>query len=140
MRQLTAEEELARIVSGKKVPISPDMDHEAFIELAQSILDNDDAAAMYSDANVEAIQAQMAQHEALVEAMNAQSKQAAQANQQMTNQMGVAGGIQPGQAPFSNPYNDFQASRSSLMNEAAGPGGMLPGMQKPNPGQAGDME
>lgn len=140
LRQLTAEEELARIISGKKVPISPEMDHASFIELAQSILDSDEAVNMYGDANLEALKAQMAQHEAMQEAMDAQAKQANQANQQMTNQMGVAGGIQPGQAPFSNPYNDFQASRASLMNEAAGPGGMLPGMQKPNPGTQGDME
>lgn len=133
IRQLTAEEELARIVHGKKVPITPDMDHQSFIKLAQEVLGSEDAAAMYGPAQMDAVKSQLSQHEAIMKAMEAQAGQIAQANQQQFNAMGVAGGAQPGQAPFMNPYNDFQSSRASLMNEAAGPGGMLPGMQKPVP-------
>lgn len=133
-RQLTAEEELARIVNGKSVPLTPDMDHAGFISLAQDLLASDEAEQMYGGAQLEAVQAQMAQHQALSQALEAQSKQIAQANQQMTNQMGVAGGIQPGQSPFLNQYNDFQSARANLMNQAAQPGQQLPGAQKPAPG------
>jgi hypothetical protein len=142
IRQLTAEEELARIVAGKKVPITPDQDHQAFIKLAQDLLGNEEALAMYGPASMDMIKSQMSQHEAIMKAMEAQAGQIAQANQQQFNAMGVAGGVQPGAKPmlqgggpaegFSNPYNDFQSARASLMNDAAGPGGMVPGMQKPN--------
>jgi hypothetical protein len=134
IRQLTGEEELARILHGKSVPITPDMDHEGFIAKAQEVLASEEADMMYGKAQIEAIQSQMSQHEAILESMKAQAGQIAQASQQSSNAMGVAGGIQPGQAPFMNTYNDFQASRANLQAQAAGPGGMLPGMQKPAPG------
>lgn len=142
-RQLTAEEELARIVAGKKVQITPDMDHEGFAKLAELMLANEEAVSYYGAAGVEAIKAQKSQHEALQKSMEAQAGQIAQANQQQNNAMGVAGGAQSGGKPmlgggaaegFSNPYNDFQSARAGLMNSAAGPGGMLPGMQKPAAG------
>jgi hypothetical protein len=134
IRQLTGEEELARLLNGKSVPITPDMDHEEFLAKAQEVLSSEDSLGMYGNAALKAVESQMAQHKALLQAMQAQAGQIAQANQQQFNAMGVAGGVQPGQAPFMNSYNDFQASRSSLQNQAAGPGGMLPGMQKPAPG------
>ncbi len=137
MRQLTAEEELARILNGKSVPISPDMDHGKFIELGRETLTSDEAPSMYGEQVMKALEAQITQHEAIMKSMEAQAGQIAQANQQQFNAMGVAGGVQPGQAPFMNPYNDFQSSRASLMNAAAGPGGMVPGMQKPAPGSEG---
>ncbi len=133
IRQLTAEEELARIVHGKKVPITPDMDHQAFIDLATEVMASEDAMAMYGASAMDMIKSQLSQHEALMKAMEAQAGQVAQANQQTVNGMGMGGAAAPGQAPFLNPYNDFQASRASLMSDAAGPGGMVPGMQKPNP-------
>ena len=134
VRNLTADEELARIIAGKKVPVSPDQDHKAFIELAKEILGNPESMTTYGGTLLDAIKTQMSQHEAIMQAMEAQAGQIAQANQQQFNAMGVAGGAQPGQAPFLNPYNDFQSARAGLMNSAAGPGGMLPGMQKPAPG------
>lgn len=135
VRQLTAEEELARIVNGKSVPLSPDMDHEKFISLAQTMLQDEEAAAMYGKSALDAVSSQMQQHKALMEAMKAQAGQIAQANQQSFNKMGVAGGAQPGQAPFMNQYNDFQASRANLMNQVGSDAGtMIPGAQKPPSG------
>jgi len=129
VRQLTAEEELGRIVNGKSVPISPDMDHQRFIELAQELLGQQEAEAMYGPGQLEAVRAQMQQHMAIMKAMEAQAKQIAQANQQSFNSMGVAGGVQPGQAPFMNPYNDFQAARSNLTEQLGGKEAMIPGAQ-----------
>lgn len=129
VRQLTAEEELARIVAGKKVPLSPDMDHARFVELAKELLGQDNAEAMYGKGALEALQAQSKQHEALMQAMQAQAKQIAQANQQGFNAMGVAGGVQPGQAPFLNPYNDFQAARTNLMDQLGGAEAGVPGAE-----------
>lgn len=134
-RQLTAEEELSRIVNGKRVPISPDMDHPRFIELAQELIAQPEADQMYGKPQLEAVRAQMNQHQSMLQALEAQSKQIAQANQQSFNAMGVAGGAQPGQAPFMNPYNDFQAARADVaggaegFSEQAGGGRPAPGAQ-----------
>lgn len=139
VRQLTAEEELSRILHGKTVPVTPDMDHERFIELAQEIIAEDEAIKVYGEQKISNVRAQMQQHQAIMEAMQSQANQIAQAQQQSYNQMGVAGGVQPGGAPmlsqgaqnFSNPYNDFQQSRAQLMNQLGETTGtMIPGMQK----------
>lgn len=125
VRNLTAEEELARIVNGKQVPITPEMDHPRFIELATELMEQEDVDKMYGVGQLEAVRAQMQQHQAILQAMEAQSKQIAQSNQQSFNAMGVAGGVQPGQAPFLNPYNDFQSARANLtqnLESQSGPG------------------
>lgn len=130
VRQLSAEEELARIVNGKTVPITPDMDHARFIELAQELMSQEGVEQMYGKPQLEALRAQSGQHQAIMQAMEAQSKQIAQANQQSFNAMGVAGGAQPGAAPFLNPYNDFQAARANLTDQLGAEGGpMIPGAQ-----------
>lgn len=127
IRQLTAEEELARVVNGKSVPITPDMDHARFIELAQELMGQDGVEQMYGAPQLEAVRSQMNQHQAIMQAMEAQSKQIAQAQQQGFNAMGVAGGVQPGQAPFLNPYNDFQAARANLTEQLGGADAGIPG-------------
>lgn len=134
-RQLTAEEELARVVNGKAVAITPDMDHQRFIELAQEMIGNKDAEVLWGKPALEAVRSQMNQHMALMQAMENQASQIAQAQQQGFNAMGVAGGVQPGSAPFLNPYNDFQSSRASLMNDLGSrTGQMIPGAEKPPSG------
>lgn len=129
VRQLTAEEELSRLVNGKNVPITPDMDHARFIELGQELLANEDAIKLYGQAQLERVRAQLQQHQAMLQALEAQAKQIAQANQQGFNAMGVAGGVQPGQAPFLNPYNDFQAARANLTEQLGGKEAGIPGAQ-----------
>lgn len=138
IRQLTAEEEVARIIQGMKVPITPEMDHQGFIDIAQDILSNEDAIKAYGGERINGLKAQMQQHMSMMEAMQAQANQIAQAQQQSYNAMGVAGGVQPGASPmlgqgqmnFLNPYNDFQQSRSQLMNQLGeSTGTMIPGMQ-----------
>lgn len=137
IRQLTAEEELARLIQGLKVPITPDMDHQGFIEFAQDLLANEDYIKQMGGDRISLIKGQMQQHMSMLEAMNAQANQIAQASQQQFNAMGVAGGVQPGmspmlqqgQIPFLNPYNDFQQSRGQLMNQLGEKTGtMIPGM------------
>ena len=130
--QLTAEEELARLVNGKQAPITPDMDHEGFIRLATQLLQSPDAPELYGGQAMNAIQGQLNQHKAMLQALQAQAKQIAQANQQMFNGMGAGGGAQPGQAPFMNAYNDFQAARSQLQAGASEQmGATIPGQQAP---------
>ena len=129
VRSLTAEEELRRVLAGKQVPISPEQDHQAFLELAMELVATEGAEQTYGKAALEAVQAQAKQHEALMKAMQAQAGQIAQANQQQFNSMGVAGGVQPGQAPFLNAYNQFESSRSSLNNQIEeGTGAPPPGV------------
>lgn len=126
MRQLTAEEELARIIHGKHVPLTPDMDHARFIELATGLLHSEEAEQIYEVGVLEAVRGQMQQHTALMKAMDAQAKQLAQAQQQQFNGMGAGGAAAPGMAPnLMNPYNDFQQSRGKLnenIGEMAGGG------------------
>jgi hypothetical protein len=132
VRQLTPEEELARVLAGKSVPISPDMDHQGFMELATEFLQGEGILEMYGQAGINAVKAQLKQHQSIQEAMQAQAKQISQANQQGFNAMGVAGGVQPGQAPFLNPYNDFQSARAGLLNQTGENSGLMqPGAQKP---------
>lgn len=134
-RQLTAEEELARLVNGKKIAVTPQDDHEGFVKLAEDFLDQDGVEKMYGRETVQAIEAQIQQHQAMQEAMEAQANQIAQANQQMVNGMGAGGAAAPGMPPmnFGNPYNDFQMARSDVAKQAGGP---VPGM----PGVGGDEE
>jgi hypothetical protein len=128
--QLTAEEELARLVNGKRTPVTPESDHENFIRIAEQLVKSPDAPSMYGGGVLNAVQSQIQQHKAMVEALQAQAKQIAQANQQQFNGMGPGGGAAPGQAPFMNAYNDFQAARSQLQNGAADQmGGPIPGQQ-----------
>ena len=135
VRQLTAEEELSRIIHGKQVPLSADMDHEGFINKAMEILDDEYAEQTYGPAILESIKSQIEQHKTLNDAMKAQAGQIAQAQQQQFNAMGVAGGVQPGAAPFMNPYNDFQSARAGIMDQASQSAGqMVPGAQKPPKG------
>lgn len=129
IRSLLPQEELSRLVHGKKVPITPEMDHQGFIDYAQEFMAQEGLEDMYGPQQIDAIKAQMQQHQAMAQAMEAQARQIAQANQQQFNQMGVAGGAQPGQAPFMNPYNDFQAARSNLMGQLGeSTGTPVPGM------------
>jgi hypothetical protein len=130
--QLTGEEEIARIIHGKSVEINPQGDHAGFIRHAERMLADKEFDEHYGR-NVRAkIESQVQQHKAIMQAMEAQAKQAAQANQQQANMMGAGGGAQPGQAPFMNAYNDFQASRSQLLTQANNESGMqTAGSQKP---------
>lgn len=131
IRQLTPEEELARVLAGKKVPISPDMDHQGFIELATEFTQGEGIMEMYGQAAINGVKSQLKQHQSIQEAMQAQAKQIAQANQQGFNAMGVAGGVQSGQAPFLNPYNDFQSARAGLLEQTGEQSGVMqPGAQK----------
>jgi hypothetical protein len=135
-RRLTAEEEIRRILAGKVVKVTPELDHEGFVALAEAVMAQEGVEEMYGLERLQMVEAQSKQHQAMLEAMQAQAAQAAQANQQMFNGMGMAGGAAPGQAPFLNPYNDFQSSRASLMNGLGeSTGMMMPGAQKPPGGQ-----
>lgn len=127
-RQFTAEEELARILHGKQVPITPDMDHQRFIELATGIINAEESLQMYGEGTIEAVRGQLQQHTAMAKAMQAQAAQIQQAQQQQNNAMGMGGGAMPGSAPnLMNPYNDFHQSKNALTNNlgemAGGPTG-----------------
>ncbi len=134
IRQFTAEEELARILAGKPVQVSADMEHKRFLELAEEVLGQEGAEQMYGANGLNAVRAQQQQHQAIMEAMENQQKQANQAMQQQTNSMGAGGAAMPGpggqgQAPFMNPYNDFQAARANLTDQLGGKEAGIPGAQ-----------
>jgi hypothetical protein len=125
-RQFTAEEELRRVLAGQTVEIQPDMDHQGFIDLGQKIIDQEGADQLYGQNAMAAVQSQIQQHTAIMEAMKAQAAQIAQANQQTANKMGVAGGINSGQAPFLNMNNAAMAGAGNINSGVQQQGGLAP--------------
>lgn len=137
-RILTAQEELRRVLAGQHVDVTPEMDHQGFIDLWDQMKDQDGLDVMYGKDALDAADAQYQQHQAMNDAMQAQAAQIQQANQQQMN--GAAGGIAPGQPPLLpnmglNTYNDFQIGRSNLNNSIQAKTGMaVPGMANPKQG------
>jgi hypothetical protein len=136
-RVLTAEEELRRILAGYAIQVTPELDHEGFINLADKITEQENFDSMYGPEARNLVDSQKQQHQAMLDAMMAQAAQIQQANQQMFNAMGPGSGIAPGQAPILpnmglNTYNDFQIGRSNLNQEIqASSGQAVPGMANP---------
>lgn len=136
-RILTAEEELRRLLAGYKIDVTPELDHQKFIDLWDSMKETEGLEAMYGADNIQKVEGQYQQHQAMMEAMNAQAAQVQQAQQQMFNGMGPGGAIAPGQPPLlpnmgMNAYNDFQIGRSNLQQQINSQSGQnVPGMANP---------
>ena len=136
-RVLTAAEELRRLLAGKKIDVMPEMEHEAFIKLADALAEQEGVEQLYSSDSLNAVSSQKEQHQAMLESMQAQAGQIQQAQQQMFNGMGPGGGIAPGSPPLlpnngMNAYNDFQIGRSNLNQSIqANSGQQVPGMANP---------
>lgn len=139
-RILTAEEELRRILAGYKIDITPEMDHKKFVELWEKFKDQEGISEMYGADRISAVEGQVQQHQAMLDAMTAQAGQVQQANQQMFNGQGPAGAIAPGSAPLlpnlgMNAYNDYQSGRSNLNHQIQNTTGQtVPGMANPKQG------
>jgi len=133
VRILTAEEELRRLLAGKQVPVTPEMDHQGFIQIWDAMKDTDGIDSMFGQANVKTVNAQYEQHKSMLKNMQAQAGQVQQANQQMFNKMGAGGAAAPGAEPMlpnngMNAFNDFQVGRSNLNQQVQAGGGQVPGM------------
>lgn len=137
VRILTPQEELRRVLGGLKVDVTPELDHEGFCALWDSMKELENLDQQFGQAGLDAADRQYQQHKAMLDAMNAQAGQIQQAMQQGFNQAGPGGGIAPGSAPIlpnngMNTYNDFQIGRSNLNQSIqASTGNAVPGMANP---------
>jgi hypothetical protein len=140
-RIMSAQEELRRLLAGFKVDVTPEMDHQGYIDLWNKMKDIEGLQDMYGQDALTAAEAQVQQHSAMNEAMQAQAGQIQQAQQQSFNGQGPGGGIAPGSAPIlpnlgMNTYNDFQIGRSNLNNQIqSSTGNAVPGMANPKQGE-----
>lgn len=82
---LTPEEEANRILRGQDVKITPEMDHDGFIQFFQFILANDDMLGHFSEQETIALAAQAQKHEQMKKAVAFMRSQAANAAQMRAN-------------------------------------------------------
>jgi hypothetical protein len=97
--QLTPMEEANRIARGINVPVTPQMDHQGFLDLYNQIFHDDHLLGQFSEQAAIQLARQAKQHEQMLAALKQQQAQAAEAAQ---NQQAMA---QPGAqaAPGGNP-------------------------------------
>jgi len=78
-------EELFRLLLGYDVPISPQMDHAGFLTLFEELKGNDEMLGQYSKEAIIKVAQQAQGHEAMMQALQAQQAQTANAAQQQNN-------------------------------------------------------
>lgn len=103
--RLSPEEEANRILRGIPVPVTPDMDHEGFLNFFKLILDNDELLGQFDENQTVLLAQQAKQHEAMAAAVAAAQAQAANAaqmrnNAQMSQQQAPVAGTAPAPLPF----------------------------------------
>lgn len=83
--QLSPQEEFNRVINGINVPVTPEMDHQGFIDFFQFILSNPEQLGQYSQEAVLRVQAQADAHSQMLAAMRDIQAQAANARQAQIN-------------------------------------------------------
>ena len=81
---LTPQEEVDRIINGFEVNVLPNSDHEGFIALAQSTIQQADTIGLNRDA-ILLLNGQMAKHQEMIVAMQQMQAQQNNLDQQMAN-------------------------------------------------------
>lgn len=108
-RQYTPEEEANRILRGEQVPVSPNSDHQGFIDFFQHIHDTDELAGQFGQQQFLALAKQAKLHEQMMGALSSMQGQANNANQMQQNaqqsqqQAPMSGGAPQIQQRFSSP-------------------------------------
>lgn len=82
---LSPEEEANRILRGVPVPVTPEMDHQGFIEFFKMIVDNDELLGQFNEEQTVMLAQQAKQHEAMASAVAAAQAQAANVAQMRNN-------------------------------------------------------
>jgi hypothetical protein len=86
--RLTPEEEANRLLAGISVPITPEMDHDGFINFVDMIIDNDDLLGQFNEQQTIQLELQKRKHVQMKQAIAfAQAQAANVAQQQMNTQM-----------------------------------------------------
>lgn len=113
-RILTPLEEADRVLIGIEVPIDPRGDHEGFIKLVQMFKDEDQLNGQFSPEQMGALVNQAKKHIAMMQALQAQAAQQANAQQMQINSQQAGAQAPTGVNPMA--------------------GGSTPAGQAPNPG------
>lgn len=100
---LSPEDEANRILRSIPVPVTPEMDHQGFIDFFQHIHDNDELLGQFSKQQTQLLAAQAQKHQQMLQALQQQQAQVAnqqqgQINAQM-NQHAARPGMNPQAAP-----------------------------------------
>jgi hypothetical protein len=85
MLALTPEEEANRILAGYKVQVTPEMDHQGFINFFQMALETDEILGQFSEEQTLLLAQQSKQHEQMMQALAEMQAQQANANQMRQN-------------------------------------------------------
>lgn len=97
---LTPEQEANRVLRGIPVPVTPEMDHEGFMNYFQEIFNNDEILGQFNEQQTIMLAKQAKQHEQMLQAL--EQMQAEQANaKQMQNNAATSQNQAPvGMSPF----------------------------------------
>jgi hypothetical protein len=85
LRVFTPEEEANRILRGIFVPVTPEMDHQGFIDFFNMIFDNDELLGQFNEEQTVMLAAQAKKHEQMMAAIQQMQAQAANATQMQMN-------------------------------------------------------
>lgn len=114
---LSPEEEANRILAGRDVPITPEMDHQGFIDWFKMFHDTDELLGQVNEQQTLDLAAQAMKHEQMAKAIAFAQAQAANAAQMQANAQ--------------------QSAQQAPVGSAPSPQGGTPNEQAPNPGPGG---
>ena len=107
-RDMSPEEELNRVLRGVEVPVTPEMDHQGYIDMWDNIKGDDELLGQFNEEQTLAAEAQSRRHQAMLEALQAQEAQQRNVQQQAINAQLASQQAQPG-APAIAPQQGEQA-------------------------------
>jgi hypothetical protein len=87
LRVLTPEEEANRLLRGMPVPVTPEMDHQGFLDFYQMVYDNDELLGQFTEEQTIELARQAKRHEQMMQAISQIQAQAANAAQMQQNAM-----------------------------------------------------
>lgn len=98
-RMWSPQEMLDRVLSGIPLPVSPEMDHEGFINLAERILNTDELLGQFTEQDTLALVNQMRQHQQMMQALQQMAAQQRNLQQMSMNASQSAQQAPTGQTP-----------------------------------------
>lgn len=83
--QMSPQDEANRVLRGIPVPVTPEMDHQGYLEYFQEIYDNDELLGQFSEQQTIMLAAQAEKHKKMLAALEEMAAQAAVSNQMRSN-------------------------------------------------------
>lgn len=98
---MTPDDEANRILRGIPVPVTPEMDHQGFLDYFQYVYDNDELLGQFSEQQTLLLAAQADKHKQMLAALEDMAKQAAVTNQMRNNAANSQNQAPTGMNPMS---------------------------------------